>query len=162
MEQDHAAFILRHSVRIGRLAALVLRPRLNPGSSPGQVLTRFHGIFAPNFRHRHRIVPRRTRGTHNGFASPLETYGSCMASARACAVDSDKPLALMTWAQRLKSAFPLHAVTSLTVCTHSTRGRATQMIHAPTCRGSQPTGALSGPGIQNVGQWVPARVEMRL
>jgi hypothetical protein len=34
--------------------ALVPRPRLN--------LTRFHGIFAPNSRHRHKIVPRRPRG----------------------------------------------------------------------------------------------------
>ena len=39
---------------IARLAALVPRPRLN--------LTRFHGVFAPNFKHRHRIVPRRPRG----------------------------------------------------------------------------------------------------
>ena len=33
---------------IARLAALVPRPRLN--------LTRFHGIFAPNFKHRHKVV----------------------------------------------------------------------------------------------------------
>jgi hypothetical protein len=38
---------------IARLAALVPRPRLN--------LTRFHGVFAPNFKHRARIVPRRPR-----------------------------------------------------------------------------------------------------
>ena len=36
---------------IARLAALVPRPRLN--------LTRFHGVFAPNCKHRERIVPRR-------------------------------------------------------------------------------------------------------
>jgi hypothetical protein len=51
---------------MARLAALVPRPRLN--------LTRFHGIFAPNFRHRHRIVPHRPKGR----------------------VDSDKPLAPMS------------------------------------------------------------------
>jgi len=34
---------------IARLAALVPRPRVN--------LTRFHGVFAPNFKHRDRIVP---------------------------------------------------------------------------------------------------------
>lgn len=62
---------------IARLAALVPRPRLN--------LTRFHGIFAPNSRHRHKIVPRRPRGK----------------------VDSDKPLAPMNWAQRLKRVFAI-------------------------------------------------------
>ena len=36
---------------IARLAALVPRSRLNP--------TRFHGVFAPNCKHRERIVPRR-------------------------------------------------------------------------------------------------------
>ena len=48
---------------MARLAALVLRPRLK--------LTRFHGIFAPNFRHRQRIVPHHPEGR----------------------VDNDKPLA---------------------------------------------------------------------
>jgi hypothetical protein len=62
---------------IARLAALVPRPRLN--------LTRFHGIFAPNFKHRHKIVPRRARGR----------------------VDPDKPLAPMSWAQRLKRVFAI-------------------------------------------------------
>lgn len=62
---------------IARLAALVPRPRLN--------LTRFHGVFAPNFKHRHKIVPRQPRGK----------------------VDSDKPLAPMSWAQRLKRVFQI-------------------------------------------------------
>jgi hypothetical protein len=62
---------------IARLAALVPRPRLN--------LTRFHGVFAPNFKHRLRIVPRRARGR----------------------VDADKPLAPMSWAQRLKRVFAI-------------------------------------------------------
>lgn len=62
---------------MARLAALVPRPRLN--------LTRFHGVFAPNFKHRARIVPRRSRGR----------------------VDSDKPLAPMSWAQRLKRVFSI-------------------------------------------------------
>jgi hypothetical protein len=39
---------------MARLAALVPRPRLN--------LTRFHGVFAPNAKHRHQIVPRRAPG----------------------------------------------------------------------------------------------------
>lgn len=62
---------------IARLAALVPRPRLN--------LTRFHGLFAPNSRHRHKIVPRRVRDR----------------------VDDDKPLAPMSWAQRLKRVFAI-------------------------------------------------------
>ena len=62
---------------IARLAALVPRPRLN--------LTRFHGVFAPNFKHRQRIVPRRGPGR----------------------VDVDKPLAPMTWVQRLKRVFAI-------------------------------------------------------
>ena len=62
---------------IARLAALVPRPRLN--------LTRFHGVFAPNFKHRQRIVPRRTRGQK----------------------DSDHPRAPMNWAQRLKRVFAI-------------------------------------------------------
>jgi len=62
---------------MARLAALVPRPRLN--------LTRFHGVFAPNFKHRARIVPRRPQGR----------------------VDSDKPKAPMTWMQRLKRVFSI-------------------------------------------------------
>jgi hypothetical protein len=50
----------------------VPRPRLN--------LMRFHGVFAPNFKHRARIVPRRAQGR----------------------VEADTPLAPMSWAQRLK------------------------------------------------------------
>jgi ribosomal protein S27E len=62
---------------IARLAALVPRPRLN--------LTRFHGVFAPNFKHRARIVPHRPRRM----------------------VDSDKPPAPMNWMQRLKRVFAI-------------------------------------------------------
>jgi ribosomal protein S27E len=62
---------------IARLAALVPRPRLN--------LTRFHGVFAPNFKHRKRIVPHRSRRV----------------------VDSDKPPAPMSWMQRLKRVFAI-------------------------------------------------------
>ena len=62
---------------MARLAALVPRPLLN--------LTRFHGVFAPNFRHRRQIVPRRPGRR----------------------IDSDKPRAPMTWAQRLKRVFSI-------------------------------------------------------
>jgi len=62
---------------IARLAVLVPRPRLN--------LTRFHGVFAPNCKHRTRIVPHRLRGK----------------------VDNDKPTAPMSWMQRLKRVFAI-------------------------------------------------------
>ena len=61
---------------IARLAALVPRPRLN--------LTWFHGVFAPNFRHREHVVPQR---------EPRE--------------EIDKPLAPMTPMQRLKRVFAI-------------------------------------------------------
>lgn len=61
---------------MARLAALVPRPRLN--------LIRFHGVFAPNFKHRKRIVPRRPRH-----------------------VDADRPPAPMSWIQRLKRVFAI-------------------------------------------------------
>jgi hypothetical protein len=61
---------------IARLAALVPRPRLN--------LTRFHGVFAPNFKHRKHIVPQRPRH-----------------------IDADQPLAPMSWMQRLKRVFAI-------------------------------------------------------
>jgi hypothetical protein len=47
--------------------------------------TRFYGIFAPNFKHRKCIVPQRPRST----------------------VDRDKPVATMTWVQRLKRVFAI-------------------------------------------------------
>ena len=62
---------------IARLAALVPRPRLN--------LTRFHGVFAPNGKHRQRIVPRREPEQANPDPSP----------------------APMTWMQRLKRVFAI-------------------------------------------------------
>lgn len=62
---------------IARLAALVPRPRLN--------LTRFHGVFAPNSKQREHIVPR-----HEPKAQA-----------------PDKPLAPMTWMQRLKRVFAI-------------------------------------------------------
>ena len=35
---------------IARLAALVPTPRVNPGSSPGQALTRYHGAMHVHWR----------------------------------------------------------------------------------------------------------------
>ena len=62
---------------IARLASLVPRPRLD--------LTRFHGVFAPNFWRCRKIVPHHPRDR----------------------LDSDKPLAPMCWVQRLKRVFAI-------------------------------------------------------
>jgi len=62
---------------MSRLAALVPRPRLN--------LTRFHGVFASNFKYRGRVVRRRPQGK----------------------VDIDKPKAPLSWMQLLKRVFAI-------------------------------------------------------
>ncbi|MCP4035541.1 MAG: transposase [bacterium] len=66
---------------IARLAALVPRPRAH--------LVRYHGVFAPNARHRHLIVPRRP--------SPASTGQSDSTS--------ETPTAPMTWMARLNRGF---------------------------------------------------------
>ena len=50
---------------IARLAALVPRPRLN--------LTRFHGVFTPNFKLRCRIVPHRSRSVVDSDKAPAHS-----------------------------------------------------------------------------------------
>ena len=49
------------------------------------LMPRFHAVFAPNFKHRVLVVPRRLRGR----------------------VDSDRPRAPMSWMQRLKRVFAI-------------------------------------------------------
>ncbi|AQV28549.1 IncP-type conjugal transfer protein TraG (plasmid) [Klebsiella pneumoniae] len=69
---------------IARLAALVPKPRVN--------LTRFHGVFAPNSRHRALVTPaKRGRGNKVRVADEPATPAQRRAS--------------MTWAQRLKRVF---------------------------------------------------------
>ena len=59
----------RQSCRFGiaRLAALIPRPRTH--------LTRYHGVFAPNFKHRRRIIPnpahQTTREPHASRRAPM-------------------------------------------------------------------------------------------
>ena len=89
-DRGQVVYRLKHSLRdgtthvvldpvefIARLAALVPRPRAH--------LTRYHGVFAPNCKHRHRIVPNPTR--HSARKPP--------ASRRAP----------MGWMQRLERVF---------------------------------------------------------
>ena len=81
---------------IARLAALVPRPRLN--------LARFHGVFAPNRKHRESVVPKRkprhdprarscSRGSHN---HPCESTSAQhraprRANTRTAPVENDRP-----------------------------------------------------------------------
>ena len=70
---------------IARLAALVPKPRVN--------LTRFHGVFAPNSKHRALVTPaKRGKGNKARVADGLQ---ATPAERRAS----------MTWAQRLKRVF---------------------------------------------------------
>ena len=71
---------------LARLAALVPRPRVN--------LTRFHGVFAPNSKHRVLVTPAR-RGRGSKPQAPDEAQDQTPAERRAA----------MTWAQRLKRVF---------------------------------------------------------
>jgi len=71
---------------MARLAALVPKPRAN--------LTRFHGVFAPNSKHRAFVTPaKRGKG---GKARVLDSDEPAAAGERRAA---------MTWAQRLKRVF---------------------------------------------------------
>ncbi|MCP4376043.1 MAG: hypothetical protein GY794_07710 [bacterium] len=71
---------------LARLAALVPRPRVN--------LTRFHGVFAPNSKHRIQITPAK-RG--KGHRHNTDEEGQCPSPVARRAA--------MTWAQRLKRVF---------------------------------------------------------
>jgi ribosomal protein S27E len=71
---------------IARLAALVPKPRVN--------LTRFHGVFAPNSKHRAWVTPAK-RGKGNNTKATDDAQDQTSAERRAS----------MTWAQRLKRVF---------------------------------------------------------
>jgi hypothetical protein len=71
---------------IAKLAALVPKPRVN--------LTRFHGVFAPNSKHRVQVTPAQ-RGKGNKVKAPNESTDPTPTERRAS----------MTWAQRLKRVF---------------------------------------------------------
>jgi len=71
---------------IAKLAALVPRPRVN--------LTRFHGVFAPNSKHRIQVTPaKRGKGK--------KTHATDEPSDQT----ATERYAAMTWAQRLKRVF---------------------------------------------------------
>jgi hypothetical protein len=69
---------------IARLAALVPRPRTH--------LVRYHGLFAPNAKHRHHIVDRQS-------SPPAPGHGEHASESN--------PTAPMTWMQRLRRVFDI-------------------------------------------------------
>jgi len=76
---------------IARLAALVPKPRVH--------LTRFHGVFAPNNKHRP-MVTSEAKGRKNKSKATKE---QCL---------EEPPRAAMTWAMRLKRVFNI----DITIC----------------------------------------------
>ena len=86
---------------IAKLAALVPRPRVN--------LTRFHGVFAPNSKHRALVTPaKRGKGNKRKAADGQEEQIPVQRHAS------------MTWAQRLKRVFKID-VETCRVCGGSAR-----------------------------------------
>jgi hypothetical protein len=71
---------------IARLTALIPKLRVN--------LTRFHGVFAPNSKHRALVTPAK-RGKGKKAKAPDEAQDQTLAERRTA----------MTWAQRLKRVF---------------------------------------------------------
>ncbi len=85
MAKDGATHVIFEPLDfIARLAALVPKPRVN--------LTRFHGVFAPNSKHR-ALVTKAARG--KGNKAKVSDEPPTPAERRAS----------MTWAQRLKRVF---------------------------------------------------------
>ena len=71
---------------LSRLVSLVPKPRVN--------LTRFHGVFAPNSKHRKQITPaKRDRGGKTQSLDENKTPAERKAA--------------MTWAKRLKRVFKI-------------------------------------------------------
>jgi len=95
----------------------VPRPHLN--------LTRFHGVFAPNCKHRESIVPKRKPSDEK----------------------TDKPLAPMTWMQRLKRVFSIDIETCpkcggklrVIACIEDPEVIATILVHIRTREAAEPS-----------------------
>jgi hypothetical protein len=85
---------------LARLAALVPRPRGN--------LVRYHGILAPNARHRSRVVPA-TSGRRR--RSDAQARAQALANAHHES-GQHPPTAPMTWMERLRRVFAI----DLSVC----------------------------------------------
>jgi hypothetical protein len=101
---------------LARLAALVPRPRGN--------LVRYHGILAPNARHRSRVVPA-TSGRRR--RSDAQARAQALANAHHES-GQHPPTAPMTWMERLRRVFAI----DLSVCPHC--GGRVRVIAGADCR----------------------------
>ncbi len=84
---------------LSRLASLIPRPRVN--------LTRFHGVFAPNFKYRSSIVPQPQIEASIGEDSREKTLDLEDSEPR----PNKKKSSGMTWAQRLRRVFDIDVET---------------------------------------------------
>ena len=75
---------------LAKLAALVPRPRIN--------LTRCHGVLAPNAKYRNLVVPTPNRSTKKKRKHTARAESQPV-------VETDRPLAPLSWAERLKRVF---------------------------------------------------------
>ena len=92
---------------LARLAALVPRPRAH--------LTRYHGVFAPNFKHRKRIVPKHARKPERLLPAEKRHNQIRVTTAQSLnptPTESSQPTAPLSWAERLKRVFEI----DLTIC----------------------------------------------
>ena len=85
-ERSKCLWISRPLDFIAKLAAVVPKPRVNP--------TRFHGVFAPNSKHRIQVTPAK-RGKGKKTHATDEPSDQTATERHAA----------MTWAQRLKRVF---------------------------------------------------------
>ena len=101
--------VLEPQVLIERLLALVPRPRAHP--------VRYHGLFAPNAKHRHHIVvgPTSTPPPDNGQGTTGQTM-------------EPTPTAPMSWMQRLRRVFAIDHCTGKCRCREA-QGCAIAAIH---------------------------------
>jgi hypothetical protein len=98
---------------LDHLQAASVAYRIAIGPHAGRkALTRFHGVFAPNFKHRKCVVPRR--------------------SGRL--IDSDNPPAPMSWMQRLKRVFAVDIETCPERRLRRHGGLRIAQEALPTCR----------------------------
>ncbi len=81
---------------LAKLAALVPRPRAN--------LTRYHGVLAPNAKYRNLVVPTPNRRVKRKRKHTAHTESEPRLDTDR---ETDRPLAPLSWAERLKRVFKI-------------------------------------------------------
>jgi len=114
---------------MARLAALVPRPRAH--------LVRYHGLFAPNAKHRHHIV--------TGIASKPAPDNQHDDAGQ---TRESKPTAPMNWMQRLGSGFLLRSTSPIPGVVH--RVFDIDLQSCPRCGGTVRVAALAHPCARGI------------